>query len=100
MNNSVIPVAFLIFYFFHAWNFDRYKELIPTGEFLFLAGGFLAGLILILAISFVYFFRADRSIFRRMMPGAKSLDDYIAHLKPAEIPAKRVKVDKSGMVPG
>ena len=29
MNNSIIPVIFLIFYFFHAWNFDRYKELIP-----------------------------------------------------------------------
>src|SRR5687767_6546726 len=93
-NNSIIPVAFLIFYFFHAWNFDRYKELIPTGEFLFLAGGFLAGLILILAISFVYFFRADRSIFRRMMPGAKSLDEYIAHLKPADIPPSESKLIK------
>jgi hypothetical protein len=94
MNNSIIPVIFLIFYFFHAWNFDRYKELIPTGEFLFLAGGFLAGLILILAISFVYFFRADRSIFRRMMPGVKNLDEYIAHLKPGDIPPSESKLIK------
>src|SRR5688572_27499575 len=94
MNNFIIPALFLLLYFFKAWHFDRYKELIPTGEFLFLAGGFLAGLILILAVSFVYFFRADRSIFRRMMPMIKNPEEYITHLQPGHIPPSESKLIK------
>ena len=54
--------------FFQGYEFTRYKELISNVEILFLAGGFLSGLIFILAVSFIYFFRADRSILRQMMP--------------------------------
>src|ERR1051325_4655644 len=68
INNSIIPIIFLLFYFFKAYEFDHNKELIRGVEILVLAGGFLIGLILMLAASFVYFFRADRSIMRRMMP--------------------------------
>src|SRR6185436_12207376 len=68
INNCIIPVLFLLFYFIKAFQFVHYKELIGTVEILFFAGGFLAGLIFILAISFLYFFRADRNILRRMMP--------------------------------
>ena len=50
INNFVLPAAFLIFYFIKAWQFIRYKELIPTTEYLMLAGGFLLGLLLILFI--------------------------------------------------
>src|SRR5258706_8932137 len=59
INNSVIPLVFLVFYFFKAFQFDHTKELIPATEILFLAGGFVAGLIFVIAISFMYFFRAD-----------------------------------------
>jgi hypothetical protein len=81
-NNAIIPLLFLVVYFFKAYNFDRYKELISTGDFLLLASGFLSGLILILAISFYYFFRADRSILRRMMPVINEPKEYITHLRP------------------
>ena len=94
INNFVIPAAFLIFYFIKAWQFIRYKELIPTGEYLMLAGGFLLGLILILFISFIYFFRADRSIYRRMMPVIRNPKDYIRHLKPGELPPSESKIIK------
>jgi hypothetical protein len=82
INNAIIPILFIIFYFFKAYRFAHYKELIRTTDFLFLAGGFLVGLFLILAISFVYFFRADRSILRRMMPVINEPKEYITHLSP------------------
>ena len=67
INNAIIPILFLLFYFFNAYIFARNKELISNAEFLLLAGGFLIGLIFVLTISFFYFFRAARSILRRMM---------------------------------
>ncbi len=82
INNAIIPFVFLVFYFFNAYRFDHYKELISTADFLFLAGGFLSGLVLILALSFIYFFRADRSILRQMMPVINEPKEYITHLRP------------------
>ncbi len=80
INNSVIPGIFLLFYFYKAYRFDHYKELIRTSEIFFLFGGFLCGLIIILAVSLIYFFRADRSILRRMMPAISDPKSYITHL--------------------
>lgn len=80
INNSIIPGLFVLFYFFKAYQFDYYKELIPGIEILFLFGGFLIGLIFLLAISFLYFFRADRTIMRKMMPVIKDPGSYITHL--------------------
>ncbi len=84
INNAVIPLLFLLFYFFKAFRFGHYKELIPVSELLFLGGGFLCGLIFILAASFIYFFRADRSILRRMMPVIRDPRSYITHLGPVK----------------
>lgn len=83
-NNTIIPVVFLVFYFINAYEFTKYKELIDPVEILFLAGGFLSGLILILAISFIYFFRADRSILRRLFPQMTDPEEYITHLRPVK----------------
>lgn len=82
INNAIIPLFFLIFYLFKAYRFDHYKELVSNTEFLLLAAGFLAGLVLIISISFYYFFRADRSILRRMMPVISEPKEYITHLRP------------------
>jgi len=87
INNSVIPLIFLVFYFFKAWHFDHYKELIPTTDIIFLSGGFISGLLFILAISFIYFFGADRSILRRMMPIINNPSEYITHLQPPTMKA-------------
>ena len=83
INNAIIPLLFLLFYGYRAFEFERYKELIPVGDFLLLVFGFLTGLILILVVSFIYFFRADRSILRRMMPVISSPQSYIPHPNPA-----------------
>lgn len=85
INNSIIPLIFILFYFFRAYEFTRYKELISNVEILFLAGGFLSGLIFILAVSFIYFFRADKSIMRRMMPVINNPGEYITHLRPSKV---------------
>lgn len=94
INNFVIPLAFLFFYFYKSWHFDRYKELIPVMDYIILAGGFLCGLIFMLSLSFIYFFRADRSIFRRMMPVMNNPKDYITHLKPGQYPSSESKIMK------
>jgi len=85
INNSVIPAIFLVFYFFKAWHFDHFKELIPTTDIIFLGGGFVCGLLFILIISFIYFFGADRSILRRMLPIINNPREYITHLQPPTV---------------
>jgi len=81
INNTVIPVAFLIFYFIRAFIFDHYKELIPFTDILFLAGGFILGFTLFLSVSLLYFFRADRTILRQMLPTITNPNEYITHLQ-------------------
>jgi len=80
INNAIIPGIFLLFYFIKAYQFAHFKELIPSTEILFLFGGFTAGLIFLLAASMIYFFRADRSILRKMMPVISNPKSYITHL--------------------
>lgn len=67
INNAVIPIGFLAFYFFHALDFDLHKELLSLPEVLTLAGGFLIGFVLIVFLSFAYFFGADIRIARNMI---------------------------------
>lgn len=68
INNFVIPLAFLIFYFIKAVAFARDKELMGSWDIFLLVLGFLAGLVLIIIISLFYFFRADKTIIRRLAP--------------------------------
>lgn len=84
INNSILPIVFLVFYFIKSYHFALTKELISFTEILFLFGGFLCGLIFILAVSMIYFFRADRSILRKMMPVITNPKSYITHLSPVK----------------
>ena len=63
INNGIIPFLFLVYYLIKAVNFARYEELFHGAEILFLVGGFAAGFIVSIAISFVYFFGADKTIY-------------------------------------
>jgi hypothetical protein len=49
-------------------------ELIPFAEFIAIAAGFLGGFFLLIAISFVYFFTADRRIVRTFTPDITAFD--------------------------
>ncbi len=64
INNALLPLLFLAFYFFKLYEFDRHKELMSIGEVLVIIAGIIAGFILILAFSFAYFFGAERTIQR------------------------------------
>src|ERR1700733_4176439 len=68
INNSIIPLLFLIFYFVKALQFEVIKELVGDFEFFFLTLGFLVGLAIIIIASLVYFFRADKTIIRQITP--------------------------------
>lgn len=91
INNSILPLAFLIFYGIRAYQFTHNLELISNSELLVMAGGFLSGLLFILVASFFYFFRADRNILRQMTPLINKPGEYITHLRPE----KEVLVDYS-----
>ena len=67
INNAVIPLVFLIFYFFAAVDHGRTKELLSFYGILLQTAGFLAGLVCSVSISFYYFFRADITISSRMV---------------------------------
>ena len=68
INNAIIPILFLIFYYIKAIEFDKYRELLDLKEILVLIGGFMFGLVLIVVISLAYFFRAEKTMMRKMEP--------------------------------
>lgn len=68
INNALLPLFFLGFYFFKLFIFDRQKELMGVGEVLLIIAGMLAGFILLLAFSFAYFFSAEKTIQRTIAP--------------------------------
>ena len=95
VNNAVIPLTFLIFYLLKAYQYAHYKQLIPNVEIIFLVLCFLVGLLLIFSISFLYFFSADKTIFRRIQPAFNSARNYFAHLQPENIAASNMSLIRS-----
>lgn len=69
LNNSLIPLLFLIVYFWESYHYSITYELIPVGQFFLIAFAFLGGLALLQVISFAYFFTADKRISRTIQPG-------------------------------
>ena len=68
INNAVLPLLFLIFYFFRLFPFDQHKELMSVGEILLVMAGILIGFTVILGFSFAYFFSAEKRIRRFITP--------------------------------
>jgi hypothetical protein len=68
INNVLLPLIFLIFYFEKVIQFSVQKELLPPLSIFWLTVGYLFGLSFIIAVSFLYFFRADKTIVRYMAP--------------------------------
>ncbi len=75
INNAIIPLVFLLVYFFEAFYFDLTKELIPAGQFFLIAAGFVGGFLLLTIFSFVYFFSADRRIVRTFKHNFADFDE-------------------------
>jgi hypothetical protein len=68
INNSLLPLALLTFYFIKLYQFDDYKELMSNGEIFSIIGGVVLGIVFLLAVSFAYFFGAGKSISKNMAP--------------------------------
>jgi hypothetical protein len=66
INNGIIPFLFLLFYFFTAINYNYQRELKHVLEIIVLCGGFLFGFLVAVTIAFVYFFNADKRIFKNV----------------------------------
>lgn len=85
INNFVLPLIFLLFYFYKAVHFQSHKELMSGWAIFIQIVGFLFGFILIIAISLLYFFRADKTISRRMNPVVSNPQLFKAQFKKEEV---------------
>lgn len=81
INNALLPIFFLIFYFCRLFPFDRSKELMSVTETLIVIGGILGGMIILLAISFIYFFGAEKRIRRTIVPILGTVTEYTGEAK-------------------
>jgi hypothetical protein len=68
INNTLLPAIFLGFYFIKVMQFSHDRELLHFSSVLWLSFGFLLGFSFVIVVSVYYFFRADRTIIRRMTP--------------------------------
>ncbi len=66
INNGLIPITFIIFYFIKLYNFDKKNELMATTDILLILSGIATGVFILVAFSFVYFFGASKTIERTM----------------------------------
>ena len=93
LNNAIIPIAFLLLYFVEAIYFDRVKELIPLKQFLLIVAGFLGGFFILIFVSFLYFFNADKRIIRAFPPGLVNFDEN----KIPETEEEKIIIDDFGL---
>jgi hypothetical protein len=84
INNSVIPLVFLAYYFIRVIYFGVYKELMSGWEIALFVTGMVLGMVALVAISFLYFFRADRSIIRTLAPVMSNPALFKEKFKPLE----------------
>jgi hypothetical protein len=64
INNSVIPLLFLIFYSIISIRFQYYSEHNTIGKIIGMQVGFYLGFLLVLLLSFLYFFRVGRDLLK------------------------------------
>lgn len=68
INNAGIPLLFLIFYLSKSIYYDIHNELLTARRVVILVTSFLSGLSFAFVISFLYFFRTEKSLMRTMEP--------------------------------
>ena len=94
INNALLPLLFLVFYMYKLVVFDSQKELMSAGEIISVIAGILCGISLIVAISFAYFFGAERTIQRTIAPIIDSAQhfnvNYYSGSQVTEIPGLKI----------
>jgi hypothetical protein len=86
INNAVLPLLFIAFYVIKLIVFDKRNELMSTAEITAILGGLFAGFILLLLISFIYFFGAERTIVRSIAPIVGNPQQFMQLYSPAQKP--------------
>jgi len=66
-NNSLIPATYLITYGILCCRYLSLNEGYTAGRILFLLSGFYLGYLILLVLSFLYFFRVDRDILKTVL---------------------------------
>ena len=66
INNGIIPLIYLLFYSVYFVQNNHRKELIPLFETYLMLACYMIGIFSTVAIGFTYFFRADKSIYKRI----------------------------------
>ncbi|OFY85088.1 MAG: hypothetical protein A3F72_04905 [Bacteroidetes bacterium RIFCSPLOWO2_12_FULL_35_15] len=64
INNFVIPFLFVILYCIQIFFFLKGENIMSTGKILLMILSFLSGLGILIILSFTYFFRANKDIFK------------------------------------
>ena len=85
-NNAVLPLLFIIFYFVRLVPFNESKELMGAETIAIIIGGILGGFILLMAISFAYFFGAEKTILRTVAPIVGNPKQFKEEFNPAVHP--------------
>ena len=68
INNAVIPLLFIIFYFIKLYQFNEYKELMQVSDIMIQLFGIFSGISILILFSFAYFFGAGKTIKMSMVP--------------------------------
>ncbi len=66
INNAIIPLLFVGYYLYRAVQYDVKREFMDTASILLLIGAFALGFIVAVTLGFVYFFGADKTIYKEM----------------------------------
>ncbi|MES2004036.1 MAG: hypothetical protein V4450_05905 [Bacteroidota bacterium] len=94
INNALLPLAFLVFYLIKAVHYARFQQLIGTIDIVWLIGGFTGGLVLSIAIAFVYFFSADKTIYYSMGTVINTANTRYAELiQKTQLPKERTELN-------
>lgn len=95
LNNSIIPLIFLVFLFIKGAQYQRHNELSNTATILLLAEGFICGFFLFVFVSFFYFFNADKTILRALQKKMGGPRKVLAQIltKDVQIDEDALKVD-------
>lgn len=67
INNSILPLAFLVFYSIVSIRYQWVNEHAPGSKILRLQLGFYLGFLLLIFLSFAYFFRVDRDLLKTVI---------------------------------
>lgn len=66
INNAILPLLFLSVYCCESVTYNHQKELMDAWQIAGVLSGFLGGFILAVLLGFLYFFGADKTIYRSM----------------------------------